>query len=205
MGVWDNILGYEVYDEGSNPNFSRSYAFAIEPLQHTGLIATYTFADWLSASVGVANTLNSAINGRPFRSIIQPATESEKSYMGIVTLTAPDSFGWAKGATLTCAIENGLNGIGFAGANAVSDITAYYAGLTLPTPVKGLAVGLAYDYRGTKQNDAISGATYANAASLYLTYQATEKLKLNNRVEYASGTSGTWVTTRPGIPDEFFA
>lgn len=205
VGVYDNILGYEVYNEGSNPNFSRSYAFAIEPLQHTGVIATYTFADWLSASVGVANTLNSAINGRPYRAIGQPATESEKSYMGIVTLTAPDSMGWLKGATLSAAVENGLNGIGFAGPNAVSDITAYYVGATLPTPIKGFSIGGAYDYRGTKQNDAISSATYANAVSLYLMYQATEKLKLANRAEYASGSNGTWATTRPaGISDEFF-
>jgi len=207
IGVWDNLLGYEVYHEGNNPNFSRSYGFGIEPLQHTGLLASYTAADWLSFSAGVADTLYGAINGRAFRATpygIVPAAESEKSYLGMFTLTAPESFGVFKGATLSGVIDYGLNG---PVAPTASRLAQYYIGLTTPTPLKGLAAGVAYDYRGTKQNDAFlvpAGATYANAVSLYLSYQATEKLKLNNRAEYASGTSGTFTGTAPPGGEEFF-
>src|SRR6185503_9886824 len=31
LGVWDTIIGYEGFDAGNNPNYTRSYGFAIEP------------------------------------------------------------------------------------------------------------------------------------------------------------------------------
>jgi hypothetical protein len=78
-----------------------------------------------------------------------------------------------------------------------TDVINYYAGATFATPVQGLAVGVAYDYRGNSETDGWSSA-YANAASLYLSFQATEKLKLNLRGEYASGTAGTWTLDKVG-------
>jgi hypothetical protein len=61
--------------------------------------------------------------------------------------------------------------------------------------MEALAVGACYDYRGTKHktiNGFNANSTYANAAAAYVTYQATEKLKLANRFEYATGSDGTW-------------
>lgn len=211
FGVFDTPYGYEVTDATRNPNFSRSYGYAIIPRQHTGVVAAYPITDWLIAAAGVANTCNSAINGRAFRPG-GPAAESEKTYVGALYLTAPDSFGFAKGAALKMVIGNGMNGAG----NAIpAHATAFYAGGTLPTPVKGLSIGAAYDYVGWQQNGVYS-SFYANATSIYLLYQATEKLKLNNRLEYASGTSGTWTggLVPPAVPmarvkppggEEFFA
>jgi len=31
VGVWDTIIGYEVFDAPSNPNFTRSYGYSMEP------------------------------------------------------------------------------------------------------------------------------------------------------------------------------
>lgn len=184
MGVFDTIIGYEVFDSVANPNYSRSYGYSIEPTEHTGILASYRFADWLSASVGVANTWNAGVNARAVRAGVGAADESEKTYMASVTLTAPESWGSLKGAALYLGVINGL-------AGAASDTTSYYAGASIPLPVTGLSLGASYDYRGTETVGAFN-STYANATALYLSYQATEKLKLNGRAEYASGTAGTW-------------
>ena len=36
VGVWDTILGYEVFETPLNPNFTRSYAYGIEPSHFHG-------------------------------------------------------------------------------------------------------------------------------------------------------------------------
>src|SRR5258706_11373738 len=64
VGVFDSIIGYESVESGSNPNYTRSYGHSIEPQTHTGLLASYRFSDMFSASAGVADTVNSAINSR---------------------------------------------------------------------------------------------------------------------------------------------
>ncbi|MCU0784301.1 MAG: porin [Verrucomicrobia bacterium] len=64
MGVFDSIIGYESSESGNNPNYTRSFGHTIEPSTHTGLLATYRFADFLSVAGGVANTMSPTINGR---------------------------------------------------------------------------------------------------------------------------------------------
>jgi hypothetical protein len=203
MGVFDTIVGYETFDSYKNPNFSRSYGYNIEPVQHTGVLASYQVAEWLGFQAGVANTINSPINARAER-IGTTKAESEKTYMGGITLTAPESMGFLKGATLYGAIINGLNGNNDNNDNpskglTAYDMTHYYVGATIPTPLTGLSVGAAYDYRANGSYNPASPAasSYANATALYLSYQATEKLKLNNRVEYATGTKGTFFSNDP--------
>jgi hypothetical protein len=185
LGVFSTPFGYELFDSYKNPNYSRSYGYTIVPRQHTGLVLAYPFADWIMVAAGVANTCNSPINERAFRlvnGVALPAAESEKTYVGAVYLTAPESWGALKGATLNFVAGNGLNGQATA---TPSHATAYYVGGNIPTPLPGLSVGVAYDYISWE-------GFYANATALYFMYQATEKLKLNNRLEYASGTAGTW-------------
>src|SRR5689334_7924219 len=55
MGVWDTIIGYEVFESGNNPNFTRSYGYTMEPTTHTGILATYTVCPAFSVNVGIAN------------------------------------------------------------------------------------------------------------------------------------------------------
>src|SRR5688500_6370574 len=64
LGVWDTLIGYEVFESVNNPNFSRSYGYYIEPTHHTGVLLSYHVADWLSVSGGVANGWGGAINDR---------------------------------------------------------------------------------------------------------------------------------------------
>ena len=180
IGVWDTIIGYEVTDSINNPNFTRSYGYTIEPPAHTGIQAGYQFWEGLSAIVGVADTFGPRINERAF-----PArAESYKTYLGSFTLTVPERWGFLAGATLTGCVINGFN------AGAGADQTSWYVGGTLNTPLKGLKVGASYDYAGVS-HQALGGANYANATALYASYQATEKLSLHARAEYASSDALT--------------
>ena len=193
VGVFDTPIGYEVFDNCSNPHYSHSYGFSLEPTQHTGVLASYKVNDLLTASLGVANTTASMINARATRNGVA-ADESEKTYMGLMEFTAPESLGFLKDSKLYLGFVNGL---GSGAASAKKDTTWLYAGATLKTPVEGLTVGGAFDYRATGSDNTANNytaRTEAYTAGAYLGFQATEKLKLNVRGEYAKGTAGTWYT-----------
>src|SRR5450759_981473 len=126
VGVFDSILGYESTSDPLNPNYTRSYGYSIEPTTHTGVLATYKVTDVLSLSAGVADSSNvgpspTAINGTS-------TYESQKTYMGSIALTAPDSFGALKGTTLNLGIINSVD----SAVSAAGTRTSYYAGVTLP-------------------------------------------------------------------------
>jgi hypothetical protein len=171
LGVWDTIIGYEVGNAGDNPNYTRSWGYTIEPTQHTGLLANYKVCDWLSVAGGVANTWDSKINGR------MPA-ESMKTYMGAITLTAPESMGALKGATLTAGAIDGRP----AGGTA-PDRTSIYVGATVPLPITGLAVGAAWDHLNLADKTGVSTHD-TDVYGAYVAWKATEKLSLNLRGEY---------------------
>ena len=183
VGVFDTIIGYESSSDPLNPNYTRSYGYSIEPTTHTGVLATYKVCDELSMSAGVADSSNiasftPAINGTS-------TFESQKTYMGLIVLTAPDSFGPMKGATLTFGAINSVNsspGVVFSGTRS-----SYYAGLTLPTPSNKVKFGAAFDYlnintSGGGNNDDVW------VAGLYTTIQPTDKLSFNFRGEIVDGT-----------------
>lgn len=194
VGQFDPIVGYEVTDSYANPNFSRSLAFNnLEPFGHQGVLATYQFNDVLGASVGVANSANNGtgFNGggsslgninRKSGNVGSP--ESYKAYMAGLVIKAPESMGWLAGSALYAGIVKGLQ------VGNDNDPVTYYVGGSLATPIKELSVGAAYDYLA---NGSFAGS-YGNATSLYLNFQATEKLKLNTRLEYATSSGGVFAT-----------
>jgi hypothetical protein len=196
VGVFDTVIGYEVFETLANPNYSRSYGYALEPTHHTGVLATYQLLSWLNVSAGVANTYTGFINSRPARATaggIDLASESEKTYLGSITITVPESAGALAGSTIYAGIVDGLNGLG-AGASG-HDITSYYGGATVNTGLKGLSVGIGYDYR--QDGPPVTGAgldqdnrSYALAG--YLSFALTEKFKINGRVDYVNAANGTF-------------
>jgi len=208
IGVFDTIIGYEVFQSAENPNYTRSWGYTIEPTTHTGVLASYQFADWLSASAGIANTYGPAINARDVN-VNGTQNESYKTYMASIGLTAPKDWGFVAGSTLYGGIINGFNAASPAanGPNIAiigpgADQTSLYVGASVNTPIKELKLGVSYDYAavanqnktglpGAAGNGTTSG--YANAVGLYATYQATEKLSLNSRGEYASHSGGAVV------------
>ncbi len=182
VGQFGTFNGYEAYDSYKDPNWSRSYGFFNETSAHTGIAAFYNVCSWLTVQAGVGNV-------GPFNSQVdaKAKTESAKAYLAMITLTAPDSWGWMKGAT--------VSGGWVTGPNAVGDehVTQLYAGGTMPLPVTGLSLGVAYDYTANIAQfigDPGDEGGYANATALYILWQATEKLKINTRLDYTSATRG---------------
>ena len=203
MGVFDTIIGYEVFNAASDPNYTRSYGYTIEPTTHEGLLASYQFNDIIGASAGIANTTGPTIGARAN----PPKAESYKTYMGSITLTAPESMGFLKGSTLYAGAINGYNN----GVTAPVGVSHnLYAGATVNTPVTGLKAGLSYDYAG-RNSQALFGGTlgsyYRNAFALYASYQATEKLSLHGRGEYVtqSDKSNTAGISGAGFPSKIIA
>ncbi len=194
VGVFDSIIGYESHDSYKDPNYSRSYATSIEPHTHTGVLASYQFSSLVSASVGIANTTGPAINSRAN----PPKAESSKTYMGSVAVTAPDGWGFVSGSTLYAGVVNGFNGSNSDTNNALNGtVLNLYGGVTLNTPIKGWRFGGAYDYASRTK-----GRPDAWAASIYSSYDLTEKASLHLRGEYAQTDSNAFGTAPDGpIPN----
>ena len=57
------LIGYEVYENPKNLNFSRSFLYTLgTPYFHTGLLATYPVTKWFSMSAGFTNGWDNADN-----------------------------------------------------------------------------------------------------------------------------------------------
>lgn len=184
LGVFDTIIGYEVCDAPDNLNYTRSWGFTMEPTQHTGVLASYKFNDIISASVAVANSMSPVINGvvRNGTPVAGTQSQSEKTYLAAVTLTAPDSLGFLKGGTLTAGVCDGRLGSA-AATTAKPDMTHIYVGATVLTPIESLKVGVAWDHSQQTTATAVN-TTDADAIAGYISWQATEKLKVNARADY---------------------
>ena len=172
LGVWDTIIGYESHDAGSNPNYSRSYGYTVEPTTHTGLLATYQLLDSIGLSAGIANTMGPRINVR------SPRAESHKTYMASVAFTVPDDAGFLAGSTVYVGAIDGFGG------DPGEDQVNFYTGATLNTPVAGVKVGGAFDYV-----ENLPGGSLARTFALYGSFQATEKLSVHARGEYANASA----------------
>ncbi len=194
MGVFDTIIGYEASNYTQNPNYTRSYAWGVEPFTHTGLLASYRFSDTFAVSAGVANNPAGAGVFNTINTRLATATpngaESSKQYMGAIELTAPESLGFLSGSKLTVGAVNTQRDA--TGAFNDKAITHLYAGATLNTPVDAWKVGIAYDYVANFTGVAAMDSSYASVWGLYNSYQATDKLALHLRAEYATGSSGVF-------------
>jgi hypothetical protein len=192
VGVWDTIIGYEGLTSANNPNYTHSYGFFVEPTTHTGVQANYKVNDNVSIQVGVADdsfsggAYSAAINGAPSASRGGPL--HHPTVMGAVSLTAPDSFGPLKGATLTvgdiytAAPATANTAVAPAPSNATTGGfgESVYVGATIPTPISALKFGGAFDYA---DGSAVAGTGHIWVAGIYATYQASDKLSFNVRGE----------------------
>ncbi len=136
-----------------------------------GAIGSYKIIDGVSVQAGIANRGNT-FAGFPFNTGQGSVGLSSKDFIAALTLTAPDSWGWAKGSTLNAGTFQGFDN------GAVNN---YSVNATLATPVTGLKVGVAYD---TAQNLTGNGLDQISIYGAYVTYQATDKLSFNGRGEY---------------------
>lgn len=179
MGVFDTIIGYETFEAGNNPNFTRSWGYFVEPTQHTGLLGTYRINDNIAIAAGIANTLSAGINDRAENNGTGNISgQWRKTVMASIAVTAPDDTGFLSGSTFYGGVVAGVNNTG-----GTTDQSNWYLGATLNTPVAGLKAGFAFDYvndfGGSQAVDVWVGGIYGS-------YQATEKLSLHARGEYGS-------------------
>ena len=174
MGVFDSPLGYEGTSSINNPNFTRSYGYTVEPTELTGLIGSYKFCDAVSLSAGVVNTIDPVITERDQNG----NKEDTKAYLVSLSLTAPQDWGWLAGSSLNAGFINGYSTSSLGNGN----VSHFYTGATIATPVTGLKAGAAFDYR--HDHDVAPGRGDIYVYGLYASYQATEKLGLNVRGEY---------------------
>jgi hypothetical protein len=183
IGRFDPIIGYEVVESGSNPNFARSFGFRLEPLIHTGVLATYQFTDWLGIAGGIANTDELITAGYPGRDPAQDSP-STKTYMASLTLKAPESWGWMSGSSLYGGFIDGVDSTLGAPDNGHHAVNLY-VGASVPSPWKHFTFGASYDYLGNN--------SWANAVAGYMTWQITDQLKANFRGEYAWAGWNPWL------------
>ena len=192
-GVFNTIIGYESFESYLNPNFGRSYGWQLEPTQHTGLLASYQLTEAVTVSGGMANMWTSGINRRSTRG----NGETWKTYLASVNITAPDSWGFLSGSSLAAGFVNGdagnaSNTPAGLGTGRARNTTSFYTGLSLLTGVEGLSVGGAFDYRANGFNTVTAGKNWAWAIAGYLSLQASEKWQFSGRLEYTTGSDGTF-------------
>ena len=197
LGTFTETLGYEVYEAGNNPNYTRSYGYMVEPTALTGLLLGYQLCPAVLLNAGVVDTWSAGVNSRAF--LTTPAkAESFKTYVASMTFTAPTNCGFLSGSTLSGGIINGWD------AFNLVDKTSLYVGTTFNTPISSVKVGVAYDYVFLGPNalgpaGATESSGYQNVVGLYLNYQATEKLAFNTRGEYFSQSGYLAETARTAL------
>jgi hypothetical protein len=183
LGVFDAIIGYEGFSNRDNPNYSRNMAYNLQPFNHTGVLAGYQVNDLVGVQFGVANTGLNIVSDRS-------DSTGAVSYMGSVSIEAPDSFGPLAGATLY------VGAMKFGGVEG-DEQENIYIGSTIPTPIEGLSLGAAYDgvsnINGTQDADIFAG---------YVSYQATDKLSVHGRIEYLDGDHGVLFDAFRNIADD---
>lgn len=191
MGTFNTILGYEVFESHLNPNYGRSFGWQLEPTQHTGLLASYKFGESFTLAGGIANTSVPGINRQNASGEDGSTIESAKTYMASLSFVAPDSWGGLAGSGLYAGIIDGY-------AGQSKDTTSLYVGMQFKTGIEGFMVGLAYDYREDGANAINVGDNWANALAAYLTFKATDHLSFAGRLDYTSGSDGTWYDSIDG-------
>jgi len=169
MGVFDTIIGYEVANNPDNPNYTRSYGFTTEPFQHLGILASYQLCEEASISAGIADSNNTILNPQN-----RGGNISAKTYMAALNVTAPESFGPLGGAAITAGVVDGRAG----GAVGGPDLTQFYLGGTIPTPVENVTLGFAWDHVN------IDGNTDTDVIAAYVGYGLSENASLNLRLDY---------------------
>jgi len=176
IGRFDSPLGYESTDSYKNPNFTRSYGYTFEPTENTGVLAEYRITESVAISGGIANTVSTGpINARG------NGAESSKAYIGMVNLTAPESWGAIGGSGLYFGSEYGPSF-----ASDGKQRWENYVGATIKTPVQGLTLGVAWDDIH-KMDVAGVDTGYNMSVAGYASFKFTDKASFHLRGEYARG------------------
>jgi hypothetical protein len=148
------------------------------------VLADYRITESVAISGGVANTVTTL----PINSRGTAPAESSKAYIGMINLTAPESWGAIGGSGLYFGTEYGPSGsfVNSAGAPDNKQTWQNYIGATIKTPCQGLTLGASWD---VVHKLSVAGVdTGCNTAvAAYASFKFTDKASLHVRGEYARG------------------
>jgi len=179
-GKWATLVGYEVYESPKNLNFSRDFLYTLgTPYTHTGLLATYPFTKWLSATLGFTNGWDNSDNPNGYL-----------KGTGQVAFTPSDKF------SITTNFHVGPEQlrsqmIGRVNQRWIIDTTVLYTGIDKVT----LAIN--FDFAG-EENDPVlvalgtrkhNNSSWSSIAG-YVAYDWTKSLRTALRVEYFADPQG---------------
>ncbi|PYO49602.1 MAG: hypothetical protein DMD84_17910 [Candidatus Rokuibacteriota bacterium] len=182
------LIGYEVYENPKNLNFSRSFLYTLgTPYFHTGLLATYPVTKWFSVTAGFTNGWDNADNNNGH---LRPTgnfafTPTDKLSATVSWLAGPEQN--------RDQMHDGVNN------RFVVDTTILYTGIDRWT----LAVN--FDFAG-EENDPLLVGTRRDADSRwggvagYAAYGWTKALRTAVRLEYFADPQGvrSSETSAPG-------
>jgi hypothetical protein len=183
-GKFVTLLGYEVIESPSNLNYSRGYLFSLAiPLTTTGVLASYSFNDWLSAQAGIVLGWD--------RSNLE---NDGPSATGQVAVTPVKDLPLAMNFIVGPEKSGDKNPIRW-----VVDLTGSYTG------IKDVTLGLNFDY-GWQANDVFlssqglgdkSAQWYGIAA--YAAYDFLKDFRIALRQEWFRDVDGVRTATTDGV------
>jgi len=173
-GKFVTLHGAEVIRRTGDFNISRSLAFGFAiPFTHTGVMATYPFADWLTASVAIVNGWDNTDDNN-----------NDKSFHGMATITPTKDLTvtlggtWGPEARFAGDERNGPK-------RGLIDLVATYK------PVPPLTLTLNYDYGVQDEAFADGGKTARwHAIAAYAIYDLTDRFSVGIRGEYFKDEDG---------------
>ena len=173
-GKFVTLHGAEVIRRTGDYQISRSLAFGFAiPFTHTGVMATYPFTEWLTASLAVVNGWDNTDDNNNDKSIHGMATLTP-----LKDLTVTIGGTWGSEARFARDDANGPK-------RGLIDLVATYK------PIPPLTLTLNYDYG--EQDEAFGVGTPTatwHAIAGYATYDVTDKLSVGIRGEYFRDEEG---------------
>jgi putative OmpL-like beta-barrel porin-2 len=179
-GKWATLIGYEGYESPKDLNFSRDFLYTLgTPYTHTGALASYPFAKWLSVTLGFTNGWDNADNNNGYlRATGQVAfTPSDK-----FSITASFHVGPEQNRS---QMHDGVNN------RFIVDTTILYTG------IDKLTLAANFDFAGEENDPALvalgtrtdNDSRWGGIAG-YAAYDWTKDLRTVLRAEYFSDPQG---------------
>ncbi len=173
-GKWATLIGWEGYESPKNLNFSRDFLYTLgTPYTHTGALATYPFAKWLSVTLGFTNGWDNSDNNNGYlRAIGQVAfTPSDKFSITTAFHVGPEQN--------RSQMRDGVNN------RWIVDTTILYTG------IDKLTLATNFDFAGEQNDPAVvalgtrkdNDSRWGGIAG-YIAYDWTKALRTAFRAEY---------------------
>ena len=184
VGKFVTLLGYEVIESPNDLNYSRGYLFTFAiPFTTTGVLASYTFTDWLSVQAGLvlgwdrSNTSNSGPSGT-----------------GQIAVTPIKDLALALNFIVGPEISGNQNPITW-----VTEFTANYTGIS------NLALGFNFDYGWQADNVFLASQGLGNESAkwygiaAYAAYDFLKDFRASLRQEWFKDAEGVRTGTAGGV------